>query len=171
MFSSHYSESRKPITVVTKKVIIKKAKQPVSRVGTSSCPVPSPRPQKPLVQAIPRVLKRSASPLPRKRSQIARRRPTLEQHLSSSSDEGSQSESSSVSRKKVKRCETAKPLDPMRRLRSALAFNESKSEFEMIHAADIPGLDKSTKYKPIFQGLNEGTIVSLQYPSASRQEK
>lgn len=62
--------------------------------------------------------------------------------------------------------------DGLRQLRNKDAFKLDQSlSFDMVHAADIPRLDKSTKYEPIFDGLPNELHLELQYPSASQRER
>ena len=59
-----------------------------------------------------------------------------------------------------------------RQIRDPTAFQtEGEQTFSMVHGADLPALDKATKYEPYFTGLPEGFEVQFQYPSRSPKEK
>ncbi|MCJ1478795.1 Nucleosomal histone H3-Lys79 methylase [Lambiella insularis] len=62
--------------------------------------------------------------------------------------------------------------DLKRHVRNEKAFSEEDDGiFPMVHAGDIPFLDKATKYIPAFEGLPENTELLLQYPSVSQRER
>lgn len=60
---------------------------------------------------------------------------------------------------------------PKRNVRSAAAFEGGGEALTIVHAAEIPTLDKTTKYEPVFKGLSQGFEVQVQYPSASKTER
>ena len=63
-------------------------------------------------------------------------------------------------------------VDQNRIIRSTAAFEKTPQvECAIIHAAEIPLLDRSTKYEPSFAGLKEGLELQLQYPSALCRER
>lgn len=63
-------------------------------------------------------------------------------------------------------------IDQNRILRSSIAFEKTgQNECAIIHAAEIPSLDRSTKYEPSFAGLKEDLEIQLQYPSALCRER
>ena len=79
--------------------------------------------------------------------------------------------SPTIPKKKRKQDEAYEP-DLKRQVRSRRAFSdEGDGVFPMIHAAGVPLLDKNTKYIPLIAGSSEEAEVSLQYPSASQQER
>jgi hypothetical protein len=167
MFSGDFSSSRKPLAITTKTVARKVAK-PVTPTATSSS---SPSLAPPKVVRLKKAAKprRAASP-PRPRKHVARKRSTPPQHFSSSDDEGVD-DVPDISRKRVRRSETGEP-DPERRVRALGSFDERGDHTSsMVHAADVPALDKSVRYKPSFEGLPDGTVINLQYPSASQTER
>ena len=87
-------------------------------------------------------------------------------------DEESDTEVSPTIPKKKRKQDEAYEPDLERQVRSRKAFSdEDGGIFPMIHAASIPPLDKNTKYIPLIAGSSEEAEVSLQYPSASQQEK
>ena len=74
--------------------------------------------------------------------------------------------------KKKRKQDGAYEPDLNRQVRSRKAFSdEDDGVFPMIHAASIPPLDKNTKYIPLIASSLEEAEISLQYPSASQQEK
>ena len=63
-------------------------------------------------------------------------------------------------------------IDKLRRLRNEDAFDlDQPLEVNMIHAANIPRLDKSTKFEPVFESLPSQFTLELQYPSALQRER
>jgi hypothetical protein len=74
-------------------------------------------------------------------------------------------------RSKRQRVDLAQHSLPKRDVRSKAAFEESDDMLSIVHATEIPGLDKTTKYEPVFKGLSEGFEVQFQYPSAAKKEK
>ena len=117
-------------------------------------------------------LRRSPSHSTKKQSEIIQKKRTLSRGLVTfSSDDSDADEDIERSSKKVK-AEVVQDLELYRQIRNKQAFSEDGSGiFPMVHAADIPSLDKATKYIPSFEGLPENTEVSLQYPSASQRER
>ena len=90
----------------------------------------------------------------------------LESNSEGSSDEGDFLEA----RKRAKTSVSAEP-DVNRRVRSLQAFSEEDGGiFDMIHAADIASLDLPD-FQPAFNGTFDSTLLLLQYPSASQQER
>ena len=62
--------------------------------------------------------------------------------------------------------------DVGRLVRSREAFDPRCTQaISMIHAVDIPTIDKSTKYEPACPGLPESFLLELQYPSLASPEK
>ena len=77
----------------------------------------------------------------------------------------------SMSAKRVKK-HGGVEKDTNRQIRSKKAFSEEDGGvFPMIHASTIASLDGATKYKRAFPGYPDILDISLQYPSASQQEK
>ncbi|MCJ1411877.1 Nucleosomal histone H3-Lys79 methylase [Ptychographa xylographoides] len=107
-----------------------------------------------------------------KKHNVSRKRRTPSQGpVDFGSDESEADGDLDPPRKKPKQ-QKSDTVDTNRNVRSSIAFSEDcDGVFTMVHAADIPLLDKSTKYIPSFDGLSEGTEVSLQYPSASQKER
>ena len=63
-------------------------------------------------------------------------------------------------------------MDGNRQIRDKGAFYLAQPmNIEMIHAADIPALDKSTKYAPAIPELPEDFIIELEYPSMLPKER
>ncbi|MCJ1288806.1 Nucleosomal histone H3-Lys79 methylase [Xylographa carneopallida] len=110
----------------------------------------------------------------KKENEVTRKRRTPSQGLvnfSSDDSEAEDGEEGEGSRKKPKADLDQHP-DLKRQVRNQKAFSEEDGGiFDMVHAADIPSLDKTTKYIPSFEGLPEKIEVSLQYPSASQRER
>ncbi|MCJ1376953.1 Nucleosomal histone H3-Lys79 methylase [Xylographa soralifera] len=112
----------------------------------------------------------------KKENEATRKRRTPSQGLVNFSSDDSEveeeeEEEEEGSRKKLK-AELDQDPDLKRQVRNKTAFSEDdEGIFPMVHAADIPSLDKTTKYVPSFEGLPENTEVSLQYPSASQRER
>lgn len=87
------------------------------------------------------------------------------------SDESEGEEDHRGSWKKLKPPLEQKP-DSKRRIRNKQAFSkEGDGVVPMVHAADIPSLDKATRYVPSFEGLPEDMEVLLQYPSVFQRER
>ena len=112
--------------------------------------------------------KKSMNLEPRKQNKTsAKRTPEVD----FGNDESDAEVSPTIPKKKRKQEEDYEP-DLKRQIRSRKAFSEDDSGvFPMVHAASIPSLDKNTKYIPLLAGTSESTEISLQYPSASQQEK
>ena len=87
------------------------------------------------------------------------------------SDESDADDVLELPQKRSKRDTVYQP-DLKRRVWSRNAFsNDDSGIFSMVHAADIPSVDKSIKFQPSFEGLSDGAEIALQYPSASQKER
>lgn len=122
---------------------------------------------------------KSKSPAPPsvKASNKRRRTTPATQRLTSSGDDDNGDDGSSlkeVSRKrsKISDAGTTTTGNINRRLHSDLAFGEwGNREFAFVHAADIAGLDQSTKYLPAFDASTEDLKLLLRYPGATLGER
>ncbi len=91
--------------------------------------------------------------------------------FSSSSDDNESAESPEGPRKKVKRVSSSEP-DLKRPIRSRQAFSEDDDGvFPMVHAAEIASLEEPNKFSAAFDKSTRSDSLSLQYPSASQQER
>lgn len=76
-----------------------------------------------------------------------------------------------IPRKKVKNGSDSE-ADLNRQLCSQKSFSGDTNHFyPLVHAAEVPWLEKSVKFQPLFEGLSENVEVQLQYPSISQKER
>ena len=106
-------------------------------------------------------------PEPSRRQRSRSSQPAIDFGSDDSDSEGN----SEVATKRIRREEAAE-YDEARIIRDHKAFaSDGKRSFIMVHAADIPSLDKATKYEPSFAGLSDGSEIELQYPSILQKER
>ncbi|QSS65553.1 histone-lysine N-methyltransferase [Histoplasma capsulatum] len=120
---------------------------------------------------------RHHDPAPRlKARSLTRKRPSLIQRLTSSSDESDTEASFLEIRKRMKVSTSAEP-DLQRQVRSTVAFAEDagKQTIPIVHASDIASMDKPAEFSRAF-GDGSGSVsvepfmVRLQYPGISQGE-
>ncbi|KAL9599749.1 MAG: hypothetical protein Q9219_003632 [cf. Caloplaca sp. 3 TL-2023] len=100
-----------------------------------------------------------------------KRKPSAQARLLSDSDSQDSDTGSEVPQKRAKPTPEPRSFGG-RQFRSNVAFSEDDSGiFPMVHAVDIACLNKPPKYKLAFSQNAECCDVSLQYPSASQQER
>lgn len=85
-------------------------------------------------------------------------------------DVGDSDDNGFTTTKRMKHMQSSE-LDPKRRLRAHEAFEKHDGVLTMRHGADMPKLDKLTKFEPIFEGLSMDFQVLLQYPSVLPKER
>ena len=86
------------------------------------------------------------------------------------SEDSDNEENGTCLHKKLRWEENQEP-DLSRRVRSTRAFQEDVGVFPMLHAANIPSNDTTTKYEPSVPGLPGDYELELQYPSVSQRER
>ncbi|KAL8722944.1 MAG: hypothetical protein Q9225_000636 [Loekoesia sp. 1 TL-2023] len=100
-----------------------------------------------------------------------RRKPSTQNRLVSDSDSQESDTGSAVPAKRAKVTVNSR-TSRKRELRCKIAFSEDDDGvFPMVHAADIASLDKPPKYRLAFPQNADCHAITLQYPSASQQEK
>ena len=105
-----------------------------------------------------------------RRASVQRRSQSVHTPMFGSEDsESEDEEAKAVKRRKIQ----AEEVDRDREIRRRDAFEESANEggFNMIHAAEIPALDKMAKFGPVLEELPEDFELELQYPSRGPKER
>ena len=103
-----------------------------------------------------------------------RKRTTPEQRFSSSSDDDDDAHDTDTSfdMRKRARISDSTEIDPDRRVRSRQAFSDAGLQsLAMVQAADIASLKDTGKYRRAFGETDKPAAISLQYPSASQEER
>lgn len=100
-----------------------------------------------------------------------RRKPPTQNRLVSDSDTQESDTGSAVPAKRAKVTHDSR-TSKKRELRCKIAFSEDDDGvFPMVHAANIASLDKPPRYRLAFPQNADYHAITLQYPSASQQEK
>lgn len=138
------------------------------RTSSPNFPQPKPTPTRSLAGSRKASKDRKSVSLSRNSQ---RRKPSAQTRLVSDSDSQESDNGSEVPAKRTKLTPDTRNTQ-RRQLRCKIAFSEEDDGvFPMVHAADIASLDKLPKYRLSFPENADCHTTSLQYPSASQQEK
>ena len=110
----------------------------------------------------------------RRKADVQRRSQSVHTPMFGSEDSESESEDDEEAKAVKRRKVEAEEVDKDREIRRRDVVDggeEEEEELKMIHAADIPALDKMAKFGPVLEELPEDFELELQYPSRNRKER
>ena len=174
MFANGTNSKKRPLDI-QKQTVRQKAEPPkhikVDQTRYTQVRKPTAKSTKETHKSSPRLLDSPRSLVTRKGNRRSNT-PFASQSPIDFGQEDSDNDENSPSTPKRLKLDDDQERDVGRLVRSREAFDpRCTKEISMIHAADIPALDKSTKYEPACPGLPESFLLELQYPSFASPEK